>query len=126
MRLWRERSLSGRLRDARSRARQQSTAAIYFDDQLSGNVVHGNVFVDVNLGVLLGGGRHHQVYNNTFVRCDSAVHLDDRGLTWQKQYCQSRPSSPPRLPTPAVALSTRDSPCRACPSGAVSSYPLLL
>jgi len=28
-----------------------------------------------------------QVYNNTFIRCDTAVHLDDRGLTWQKQYC---------------------------------------
>ena len=70
-------------------------------------------FIDVNLGVLLGGGelprycwhlgcilprapaislrtgRHNLVYNNTFRGCDRAVSLDNRGLTWQKQYCQA-------------------------------------
>eukprot|EP01052_Picozoa_sp_SAG31_P073741 SAG31_NODE_32796_length_351_cov_1.115079_1_plen_58_part_01 len=53
-----------------------SSAAIYFDDQLSGNRVYNNSFIDVNLGVLLGGGRHNLVANNTFRGCDRAVSLD--------------------------------------------------
>ena len=64
-----------------------STSAIYFDDQLSGDIAYNNTFIDVDLGILMGGGRSHHVFNNTFIRCPTAVHLDDRGLTWQKQYC---------------------------------------
>ena len=39
--------------------------------------------------ISLRTGRHNLVYNNTFRGCDRAVSLDNRGLTWQKQYCQA-------------------------------------
>eukprot|EP00051_Salpingoeca_urceolata_P010906 m.134011 g.134011 ORF g.134011 m.134011 type:complete len:686 (-) comp16903_c0_seq2:1300-3357(-) len=65
-----------------------SVQAIYFDDQLSAHVVENNTFVNCHMGILIGGGRRHQVSNNNFTDIqDAAVHIDDRGLTWQKQYC---------------------------------------
>ena len=44
-------------------------------------------FIDVEMGVQLGGGRNHSVLNNSFVRCGVAVHLDARGLSSQSSVC---------------------------------------
>lgn len=57
---------------------------IYLDDQASGITVQGNVFVRVDQAVFLGGGRDNLVDGNLFVGSSPAIHLDDRGLTWQK------------------------------------------
>ena len=44
--------------------------------------VENNVFRDVDVGVLVGGGREHRVLNNTFESCGTAcIHLDNRGAT---------------------------------------------
>jgi hypothetical protein len=57
---------------------------IYLDDQASGITVQGNVFVRVDQAVFLGGGKDNLVDGNLFVASAPAIHLDDRGLTWQR------------------------------------------
>lgn len=41
----------------------------------------------LNIAILVGGGRHNTIENNTFISCDLAVAFDDRGLTWDTSYC---------------------------------------
>jgi hypothetical protein len=53
---------------------------IYMDDCVSGTEIFGNIFYKVQRAAFLGGGRDHQVLNNIFVDCNSAVELDGRGL----------------------------------------------
>lgn len=57
---------------------------VYLDDQASGITVLGNLFVDVDQPVFIGGGRDNLVDNNLFVRSRPALHLDRRGRTWQR------------------------------------------
>jgi hypothetical protein len=57
---------------------------IYQDDQHSGQIIHGNVFEHTSRAVFLGGGDDHVVTNNVFVNCWRSVHLDNRGMNWQK------------------------------------------
>jgi hypothetical protein len=65
-----------------------SVQAIYFDDQISGFTVFNNTFIDCYAGVFIGGGRRHIVTQNDFQDCSTCVHVDDRGLTWQKDSCK--------------------------------------
>eukprot|EP01120_Amphizonella_sp_Union-15-10_P000185 TRINITY_DN10222_c0_g1_i1.p1 TRINITY_DN10222_c0_g1~~TRINITY_DN10222_c0_g1_i1.p1 ORF type:complete len:150 (-),score=8.81 TRINITY_DN10222_c0_g1_i1:52-501(-) len=65
----------------------RSVQAIYFDDQMSGWEVFNSTFVNCYVGVFIGGGRRNHVHGNTFQRCGTNVHLDDRGLNWQKSSC---------------------------------------
>eukprot|EP00049_Salpingoeca_infusionum_P008091 m.130975 g.130975 ORF g.130975 m.130975 type:complete len:658 (+) comp13912_c0_seq11:3-1976(+) len=65
-----------------------SVQAIYFDDQMSGFEVYNNTFFDCQAGVFVGGGRRHHIKFNRFEQCDTAIHFDDRGLTWQTSYCE--------------------------------------
>ena len=58
---------------------------VYLDDQASGITVDGNVFHRVTRAVFIGGGCDHVVENNVFVDCEPAVHIDARGLGWQKK-----------------------------------------
>ena len=40
------------------------------------------------MGIVLGGGRRHTVFNNTFESCIRAcVHLDNRGMNWAHELC---------------------------------------
>lgn len=57
---------------------------IYLDDQASGITVLGNVFLRVDQAVFIGGGRDNLIDGNLFIASSPAIHLDDRGLTWQK------------------------------------------
>ena len=57
---------------------------IYLDDQHSGHTIHGNLFESVTNAVFIGGGVDNFVTNNVFIDCWSAVHLDNRGMGWQK------------------------------------------
>ena len=63
---------------------------LYLDDQASGNTVEENVFVDVNVGILLGGGRDNVIRHNIFVANRSGIALDARGVTWQSAQTQDR------------------------------------
>ncbi len=62
--------------------------AIYLDDQMSGASVYNNTFFDCQTGAFVGGGRYNLVKFNTFEQCDTAIHVDDRGLNWQAANCQ--------------------------------------
>lgn len=64
-----------------------SIQAVYNDDELCANVFAGNIFYNNHKAMFIGGGRRHVVYNNSFYDAGIAVHIDDRGLTWQKDYC---------------------------------------
>jgi arylsulfatase A-like enzyme len=68
-------------------AQDEVSVGVYADDQLSDLVIYNNSFTDVQMGVQLGGGRNHSVFNNSFVRCGVAVHLDARGLSSQRSVC---------------------------------------
>lgn len=61
---------------------------VYLDDQASGIIVKGNVFVRVDSAVFIGGGRDNVVEQNLFVSSSPAIHLDARGLTWQRELTQ--------------------------------------
>jgi len=58
---------------------------IYLDDQASGFTIFGNIFYRVTRAVFIGGGCDNVVENNLFVDCVPAVHIDARGLGWQKK-----------------------------------------
>ena len=55
---------------------------------MSGYTIHDNLFENCYVGSFIGGGRRNKVYSNKYINCTrSAVHVDDRGLTWQKADC---------------------------------------
>ena len=59
---------------------------IHLDDQISGFHIHGNIFYRLAHGVIrAGGGRDIVIENNIFVDTGWAVHLDNRGMGWQKR-----------------------------------------
>ena len=59
---------------------------IHLDDQISGFHIHGNIFYRLAHGVIrAGGGRDIVIENNIFVDTGWAVHLDSRGMGWQKK-----------------------------------------
>ena len=72
------------LHDIGSPDQPQATMGIYLDDQASGITIRRNVFSHVNQAVFIGGGRDNVVENNVFANCTPAVHVDSRGLTWQR------------------------------------------
>jgi hypothetical protein len=53
---------------------------VYMDDCVSGTVIYGNLFKNVQRAVFLGGGRDFKVENNVFVDCKPGVQLDARGI----------------------------------------------
>ncbi len=57
---------------------------IYLDDQHSGHVIEGNLFQRCSRAVFIGGGDDNVVINNLFLDCHPAVHIDNRGMGWQK------------------------------------------
>ena len=64
-----------------------SVQAIYLDDQMSYWTITNNTFENCQVGSFIGGGRGNVVQHNSYVRCDTAQHLDDRGLNWQHGSC---------------------------------------
>jgi len=64
-------------------------AAIYLDDQLSGQSVVNNTIIDSHTGLLLGGGRDNYVHGNSFRNLSSglAMTFDNRGMNWQSSTC---------------------------------------
>ena len=64
-----------------------SVQAIYLDDQMSGWLVEGNTVIDAQMGIMVGGGRDVVVKGNNFIGCDKALHIDNRGMTSEKEAC---------------------------------------
>ncbi len=56
---------------------------VYLDDQISGYLVYNNTFVDVDVGLQVGGGRDNAFIANYFENCSLAIHYDNRGENWQ-------------------------------------------
>ncbi len=56
---------------------------VYLDDNFSSATIEGNIFQNTMRAIHLGGGRDHQVQNNLFIDCPSALHIDARGLGWR-------------------------------------------
>ena len=54
---------------------------------MSGYEIYNNTFKNCYVGTFIGGGRRNNVYNNQYYNCTTAVHEDNRGLTWQKSEC---------------------------------------
>jgi len=63
---------------------------IYLDDSFASATLQGNVFYQVTYAIFLGGGRDNIFENNVFVDCPSAMHIDARGLGWQKPHLDRR------------------------------------
>ena len=70
---------------------------VYLDDQASGILIYGNIFLNVTRAAFIGGGCDNVVENNIFVDCVPAVHIDARGLGWQKAFTEDTNSSIHRL-----------------------------
>ena len=58
---------------------------VYLDDQASGITISGNIFNKVTRAMFIGGGDDNLVENNIFIDCVPAVHIDARGIGWQKK-----------------------------------------
>eukprot|EP00731_Ephydatia_muelleri_P030116 Em0021g639a len=103
-----------------------SVQAIYLDDQMSGFEVINNTFINCYAGTFIGGGRSNVVTGNVYVNCTTAVHIDNRGLTWQPTYCSTggmfsqqlqsvNYTQPPwSLHYPQLVNITTDHPCVPC------------
>ena len=62
---------------------------MYLDDQFSSARMFGNVFRNVSRATMIGGGRDCEIVNNLFIDCSPCVHLDARGLGWQKDFTEN-------------------------------------
>lgn len=76
------------LHDIRAADATREVKGIYLDDQASGIVVRHNLFARVQQAVFIGGGRDNIVDGNIFYESSPAIHLDARGMTWQKKATQ--------------------------------------
>jgi len=58
-----------------------------FDLQMSGYEIYNNTFKNCYVGTFIGGGRRNHVHHNHYYDCTTAVHVDNRGMNWQKSEC---------------------------------------
>ena len=66
--------------------------AVYLDDLASGFLIHGNIFQNVQRGVMLGGGRDNQILNNIFSNTNLDLYIDGRGAS--TRFSDNLPTSP--------------------------------
>jgi hypothetical protein len=55
---------------------------VFLDDMACGTDISMNLFYDVQIGVIVGGGRDNSVINNYFFDSPKAVQVDARGTSW--------------------------------------------
>jgi hypothetical protein len=60
--------------------------AVYLDDMAAGTEIAMNVFKNLQLGVVVGGGRDNKMLNNYFIDTGNAVHVDARGTSWASDF----------------------------------------
>jgi hypothetical protein len=51
---------------------------------MSGWSITNNTFLNCQIGSFIGGGRRNTVTGNYYEHCDTAQHLDNRGMNWEK------------------------------------------
>ena len=61
--------------------------AVYLDDEQSGYTIEDNLCEDADTCFFVGGGRDVVVRNNECRNVRTCLHLDDRGLNWQRDSC---------------------------------------
>ena len=66
--------------------KDKGCVGIYLDDQFSSVHIFGNLFYKVTRAAFIGGGNDTLIENNIFVDCKPAIHIDARGLGWQKDF----------------------------------------
>jgi hypothetical protein len=65
--------------------------AVYHDDGACGAEVTGNVFYKAgSRTVMIGGGNDNKYYNNIFIDCPMAFHLDNRLMGWSKNLIEPK------------------------------------
>ncbi|MBR5627278.1 MAG: right-handed parallel beta-helix repeat-containing protein, partial [Thermoguttaceae bacterium] len=69
--------------------RGEGCVGMYLDDMFSSADMVGNLFVNVTRAMLIGGGRDNHVYNNVFIDCQPALHIDSRALDWCSDHADS-------------------------------------
>lgn len=82
------------------------------DDQTSGWIITNNTFVNMSMGILLGGGKQNKISDNYFQDCDTAVHFDNRAMGWEEQgfNCTAHTRGPgPCLPGGCIRPGDTDS-----------------
>lgn len=62
------------------------TAGVYMDDMVSGLEVHNNLFKNVQIGAVVGGGSDINLNNNYFISNGKSVHFDARGTSWASDF----------------------------------------
>lgn len=72
------------IRDIKPYSSSSEVKGVFLDDQASGIVVRRNIFARVQQPVFIGGGRDNLIVENLFYNSSPAIHLDARGLTWQR------------------------------------------
>jgi len=61
--------------------------AIYLDDELSGTILLNNTCFNSDTCYFVGGGRDTVVSGNTCNNVSTCVHIDNRGMNWQSDFC---------------------------------------
>ncbi|MCF7848035.1 MAG: right-handed parallel beta-helix repeat-containing protein [Kiritimatiellales bacterium] len=69
-----------------------NTMGFYFDDCDCGDEVTGNIFFRAGRAIMIGGGREHPVVNNLIVDCPIGLHIDARGMKWDRWNNPAEPS----------------------------------
>jgi hypothetical protein len=100
---------------------------VYLDDQFSSAHIFGNLFYKVTRAAFIGGGNDTLIANNIFVDCKPSIHIDARGLGWQKDFHTTLARQLEELPfreEPWVSrypelLTILDDPDRSAPKGNV-------
>ncbi|WP_166638709.1 right-handed parallel beta-helix repeat-containing protein [Paraglaciecola marina] len=65
--------------------RDRLNIGVYLDDQASGFNITNNLFFEVNIGILVGGGDDNLIDSNTFISTATIIDMDDRGLNVQTE-----------------------------------------
>jgi len=58
---------------------------VYLDDQVSGITITQNISLNVDQAIFIGVGSENKITNNIFIESTPVIHIDARGLGWQKQ-----------------------------------------
>ncbi len=81
--------LYNRFRDIRSYqigTHSNFTVGVCLDDMSCGTEVAMNLFYDVQIGILIGGGRDNKVDNNFFFDMTKGIQMDARGTSWASNF----------------------------------------
>jgi hypothetical protein len=59
---------------------------VYLDDLDCDNTIENNIFFNLDIAVLIGGGSCNTVYGNAFDSVTTPVWIDARGMSWDTAY----------------------------------------